>query len=288
MKISKIGLIGILILVIAFSMIGGVREGAIGINASNIVNSYVNDITGLYNKNNIQNCTDAQAKSVLDDLMTNMNGLSISDKQSHPFLNQIVIQYASDKSINNVYSLLNLSIANYKTDNNYASLLKPLPVLIKGGGIPMATTPMATTPMATTPMATTPMATTPMATTPMATTPMATTPMATTTAPTSTSAPVYNTSYILKNDIDPLFSSTNTQLNLTDYALAYKTLQKMDQDIKKIPTPDPLLISIDKEIAHLMNGPNIYRDSTALLNKDIATLEPTASRPPIVLPPINQ
>ena len=258
MKISKIGLIGILILVIAFSMIGGVREGAIGINASNIVNSYVNDITGLYNKNNIQNCTDAQAKSVLDDLMTNMNGLSISDKQSHPFLNQIVIQYASDKSINNVYSLLNLSIANYKTDNNYASLLKPLPVLIKGGGIPMATTPMATTPMATT------------------------------TAPTSTSAPVYNTSYILKNDIDPLFSSTNTQLNLTDYALAYKTLQKMDQDIKKIPTPDPLLISIDKEIAHLMNGPNIYRDSTALLNKDIATLEPTASRPPIVLPPINQ
>jgi hypothetical protein len=288
MKISKIGLIGILILVIIFSMAGYLREGATGITADNIVSNYKNDIKGLYNKNNTQNCTDRQAKDVLDDLNKNFNTLNNDDQTSLTHIKNTLANYKKDNSMNNIYLLLNNSIDIYN--------LK-LPVLKSGGGISQTNPPASASTSAPTSAPTAPASASTSAPTsaptapasastsaPTALTSASTSAISATSASTAASTPpVYNTSYILKNDIDPLFSSTN-QLNPIDYNTAYKTLQQIHKDINKIPTPDPILISIDNEITHLPNGPNIYRDSTTLLNKDIATLEPTASRPPLVLP----
>ena len=291
MKISKIGLITILILVIVFSMVGFLKEGL-----TSIESEYVNNISGLYNKKNIQNCTDVQAKDVLDELTTKF----YKSKNQNAFLKGIVSRYEGDSSINNVYSILNDSIKNYKKNSDYSSDLKNLPLLIPAGGISPSTSVISMSnnrndtpdrqnndrPNADRPTADRPNADRQNADRPNADRPNADRQNAYHPTP-NTTAPIYDTTFILKNDIDPLFSSTN-QLTATNYNLAYNTLQKMHQDINKIPTPVPsVLINIDNEIVNLTNstqGPGIYRESTALLNRTIATLEPTASRPPLILP----
>jgi hypothetical protein len=300
MKISNIGLIVILLIVIGFSMMG-YREGA----TSNIKTNYINDIIRLYDSNGAQKCTNEQAKNVLGNLSDDFKDLSKSDRANHPFIQDIVNSYTIDKSYSNVYLLLNKSVNNYKTDSNYSKQFKNLSVLsimssatVKPvydappppsvpssvpSNVPSSvpsnipSSVPSSVPSGSPSSASGAPSGAPFSAPSGAPSPL---PSNTTISPTS-----YNIAYISKNDIDPLYDPTNRQINTSDPTLAYNTLKKIDSDIQKNPSPGPVLIAIDQDIRKLdPNDNNIYRNSAAILNKGIAILEPTASRPPIILP----
>jgi len=317
MKIPNIGLIVILLIVIGFSMMG-YREGA----TSNIKTNFINDITRLYDTNGTQKCTNDQAKNVLENLSSDFKDLSKADKANHPFIQDIVNSYTNDKSYSNVYSLLNKSVNNYKTDSDYSKQLKNLSTLsimssatvkpvsdapppsISSLSAPIITAPSGVLSAPSVPIitASSGVLSAPSAPIITASSGVLSAPIIPSVSGAPSSAPSgsgpsplnsnttisptsYNIAYISKNDIDPLYDKTNRQINTSDPTLAYNTLKKIDSDIQKNPSPEPVLIAIDKDIQQLNPTDNdIYRNSVAILNKGIATLEPTASRPPIILP----